>query len=33
MPKFVCILRHGQASVERSFRFKNVILEENLTTE
>ena len=31
--KFVCILSHGQASVERSFSFRNVILEENLTTE
>ena len=33
MLKFVCILSHGQASVERSFSFRNVILEENLTTE
>ena len=31
MLKFVCILSHGQASVERSFSFRNVILEENLT--
>ena len=33
MLKFVCILSHGQASVERSFSFRNVIFEENLTTE
>ena len=33
MLKFVCILSHGQASVEGSFSFGNVILEENLTTE
>ena len=33
MLKFVCILSHGQASVERSFSFRNVILEENLTAE
>ena len=32
MLKFVCILSHGQASVERRFSVKNVILEENLTT-
>ena len=32
MLKFVCILSHGQASIEKSFSFKNVILEENLTT-
>ena len=33
MFKFICILSHGQASVERSFSFRNVILEENLTAE
>ena len=33
MLKFVCILSYGEASVERSFSFRNVILEENLTTE
>ena len=33
MLKFVCILSHGQASVERSFCFRKVILEEILTTE
>ena len=33
LPKFVCMLSHGQASVERSFSFRNVILEQNLTTE
>ena len=32
MLKFVCILSHGQASIEKSFSFKNVILEEFLTT-
>ena len=32
MLKFVCILSHGQASVERRFSVKNVILEENLKT-
>ena len=31
--KFVCILSHGQTFFERSFSFRNVILEENLTTE
>ena len=31
--KFVCILNHGQASVERSFSFRNVIIRENLITE
>ena len=34
MFKFVCILiSPGQASIERSFSFKNAILEEILTTE
>ena len=33
MLKFVCILSHGQASVERSFSFRNVIFEQSLTTE
>ena len=33
MLKFVCILSHDQASVERSFSFRNVIFEQNLTTE
>ena len=33
MLKFVCILSHGQVSVETSFSFRNVILEENLKTE
>ena len=33
MFKFVCILSHSQASVERSFNFRNVILKENLITE
>ena len=33
MLKFICILSHSQASVERSFSFRNVILEENLTAE
>ena len=33
MLKFVCIHSHGQASLERSFKFRNLVLEENLTTE
>ena len=33
MLKLIFILSHGQASVERSFSFRNMILEENLTTE
>ena len=33
MLKFVCILSYGEASFERSFSFRKVILEENLTTE
>ena len=33
MLKFVFILSHGQASVERRFRFRNVIFKQNLTTE
>ena len=33
MLRFICILSHGQASVDRHSSFRNVILEENLITE